>query len=305
MPNVWIAIAHYLLPHVPRRSIHPSLRDTSLGGRHARADVCIAHARCNSRHGDLGGSHHFYGDGLHHLCESCHPELCWHARTRRSGAWLCPNVGRYLPGGWSHDGAHGSGDELSPRHGLRHGPERCGRLPACRRAEAAVARGHGCDHSGGDHHYGARPHWLPHCGGRRYSSGAQACYWRGHWLVHPVYRPVLGRTGETGHGHPGDTRRPHPPPTLVAIISIMLTTALIALGFRGALLVGVVIRTGVAIALNMLSSRKAFPTPGMAVLPARLVALPDFSTIGAGLDFSVFMRVDVVTAVMSIFAIML
>ena len=95
------------------------------------------------------------------------------------------------------------------------------------------------------------------------------------------------------------------PPTLVAIISIVLTTALMALGFRGALLVGIVLSTGVAIAVNMLSSGKAFPTPGMAVLPARLVALPDFSTIGAGLDFSVFMRVDVVTAVMSIFAIML
>jgi len=95
------------------------------------------------------------------------------------------------------------------------------------------------------------------------------------------------------------------PPTLVAVISIVLTTALMALGFRGALLVGIVLSTGVAIAVNMLTSGKAFPTPGMAVLPSRLVALPDFSTIGAGLDFSVFMRVDVVTAVMSIFAIML
>src|SRR4029434_1938315 len=36
-----------------------------------------------------------------------------------------------------------------------------------------------------------------------------------------------------------------------------------------------------------------------------LVAVPDFSTIGAGLDFSVFVRVGVITAIMSIFAIML
>jgi AGZA family xanthine/uracil permease-like MFS transporter len=95
------------------------------------------------------------------------------------------------------------------------------------------------------------------------------------------------------------------PPTLVAIVSIALTTALMALGCRGALLVGIVLSTGVAMAVNMLTSGKAFPTPGMAVLPSHLVALPDFSTIGAGLDFSEFMRVDVVTAVMSIFAIML
>ena len=95
------------------------------------------------------------------------------------------------------------------------------------------------------------------------------------------------------------------PSTLVAIVSIALTTALMALGFRSALLVGIVLSTVVAIAVNMLTGGKAFPTPGMAVLPAHLVALPDFSTIGAGLDFSVFVRVGVVTAVMSIFAIML
>jgi AGZA family xanthine/uracil permease-like MFS transporter len=78
-----------------------------------------------------------------------------------------------------------------------------------------------------------------------------------------------------------------------------------ALGFRSALLVGIVLSTGVAIAVNMLTGGKAFPTPGMAVLPSHLVALPDVSTIGAGLDFSVFLRVGVVTAVMTIFAVML
>jgi adenine/guanine/hypoxanthine permease len=95
------------------------------------------------------------------------------------------------------------------------------------------------------------------------------------------------------------------PATLVAIVSVALTTALMALGFRGALLVGIVLSTGVAIAVNMLTGGKAFPTPGMAILPSHLVALPDFSTIGAGLDFGVFLRVGVVTAVMTIFAIML
>jgi len=41
------------------------------------------------------------------------------------------------------------------------------------------------------------------------------------------------------------------------------------------------------------------------VIPSHLVALPDFSTMGAGLNFEVFTRVGVVTAVMTIFAIML
>ena len=103
-------------------------------------------------------------------------------------------------------GAYGPGHELSPRHGLRHGPERRGRLPARRRTEAAVARGHGRYHPGGDHYYRARPHRVPHGGGRRHSSGTQACYWRGHWVVHPVYWPVLGGAGETGDRHPCDPR---------------------------------------------------------------------------------------------------
>src|SRR6266852_7762861 len=42
---------------MPGHTTHPSLRDISLGGRHARTDVCIAYARCNSWHGGLGGSH--------------------------------------------------------------------------------------------------------------------------------------------------------------------------------------------------------------------------------------------------------
>jgi adenine/guanine/hypoxanthine permease len=95
------------------------------------------------------------------------------------------------------------------------------------------------------------------------------------------------------------------PATLVAIVSVALTTALMVLGFRGALLVGIVLNTGVAIAVNMLTGGQAFPIPGMAVLPSHLVALPDLSTIGAGLDFSVFLRVGVVTAIMTIFALML
>ena len=91
---------------MPGHITHPSLWNTSLGGRrHARADVRIAHARCNSRHGDLGRSHHLYGDGVHHLCESCHPELCWHARTHRAGTRLRPYPGRYLPHWLQHAGS--------------------------------------------------------------------------------------------------------------------------------------------------------------------------------------------------------
>lgn len=95
------------------------------------------------------------------------------------------------------------------------------------------------------------------------------------------------------------------PSTLVAVVGVALTTALMALRFQGALLVGIVLSTVGAIGVNALTGGKAFPTPGMALLPSHLVALPDFSTVGAGVNFSVFARVGVATAVMTIFAMML
>ena len=81
--------------------------------------------------------------------------------------------------------------------------------------------------------------------------------------------------------------------------------AVLALRFQGALLGGIILATVVAIGVNALTGGQAFPTPGMAVIPSKLVALPDFSTLGAGLNFSIFVRVGIVTAVMTIFAIML
>jgi AGZA family xanthine/uracil permease-like MFS transporter len=100
----------------------------------------------------------------------------------------------------------------------------------------------------------------------------------------------------------GDLTSPAP---LVAVVGVVLTTALMALRFQGALLVGIVLTTAVAIGVNALTAGKAFPTPGMAVMPAHIVALPDFSTLGAGVNFTVFTHLGVATAIMTIFAIML
>jgi len=60
-----------------------------------------------------------------------------------------------------------------------------------------------------------------------------------------------------------------------------------------------------AIAVNGIAGGRAFPLPGQAVWPVVLVAWPDFSSLGTGLDFSVFARVGVVTALVTIFSIML
>ena len=93
--------------------------------------------------------------------------------------------------------------------------------------------------------------------------------------------------------------------TLVAVVGIALTAGFMAAGFRGALLLGILATTLLAIVVNRATGGQAFPTPGTAVVPSSLIALPDFSTLGRGLDFSVFTRVGPATALMTIFAIML
>jgi AGZA family xanthine/uracil permease-like MFS transporter len=94
-------------------------------------------------------------------------------------------------------------------------------------------------------------------------------------------------------------------PVAVAIFGLLLTLWLTARRSSGALLVGILASTAVAIAVNQMTGGRAFPLPGQAVWPAHLVAWPDFSSLGAGLDFSVFVRVGVITAVVTVFSIML
>jgi len=94
-------------------------------------------------------------------------------------------------------------------------------------------------------------------------------------------------------------------PVLVTLVGLFLTVALMALRVRGALLIGILLTTVVAIAVNAASGYKAFSIPGVAVVPSKLLALPDFSTVGRGLDVSVFWRAGSLAAILAIFSIML
>src|SRR5262245_4115150 len=94
-------------------------------------------------------------------------------------------------------------------------------------------------------------------------------------------------------------------PVAVAILGLLLTLWLTARRSSGALLVGILASTVVAIAVNQMTGGRAFALPGQAVWPASLVAWPDFSSLGAGLDFSVFVRVGIITAVVTVCSIML
>ena len=94
-------------------------------------------------------------------------------------------------------------------------------------------------------------------------------------------------------------------PIAVFLIGFVLTAWLMARRVRGALLIGIVLTTVIAIVLNsVLAGGKGFATPGAARLPAALVQLPDFSTFGR-LDLGVIARLGVVTTILVTFSIML
>ena len=94
-------------------------------------------------------------------------------------------------------------------------------------------------------------------------------------------------------------------PVLVTLIGLFLTVALMALRVKGALLIGILLTTLVAIVVNAASGYTAFTLPGVAVVPSRILAWPDFSTFGRGLDVSIFWRAGAMAAILTIFSIVL
>jgi AGZA family xanthine/uracil permease-like MFS transporter len=95
------------------------------------------------------------------------------------------------------------------------------------------------------------------------------------------------------------------PKVAVTLAGLFLTMLLVALRVRAALLLGIVTTTLLAILVNGLGGGQVWTLPGVAVVPTRLVAAPDFSTLGAGLNLEVFVRVGLLTALLTIFSIML
>src|SRR5947208_11883962 len=94
-------------------------------------------------------------------------------------------------------------------------------------------------------------------------------------------------------------------PSVVFLVGFLLTAWLMARRVRGALLLGIVVTTIIAIALNgLVAGWKGFSTPGAAQLPRAIVQLPDFSTFGR-LDFGVVARLGIVTTMLVTFSIML
>jgi adenine/guanine/hypoxanthine permease len=94
-------------------------------------------------------------------------------------------------------------------------------------------------------------------------------------------------------------------PIVVFLVGFVLTAWLLARRVQGALLLGIIGTTFLAIILNgLVGGWKGFATPGAALIPSGIVQAPDFSTFGR-LDFGLFAKLGVLTALLAIFSIML
>src|SRR4030095_38517 len=80
-------------------------------------------------------------------------------------------------------------------------------------------------------------------------------------------------------------------PVAVAVAGLFITLWLQARGHAGTLLIGILLTTLLARRVNMPTGGGAFTLPGQAVIPKSVLALPDFSSLGSGINVEVFARV--------------
>lgn len=93
---------------------------------------------------------------------------------------------------------------------------------------------------------------------------------------------------------------------VVTIAGLIITTALYARGVKGTLLLGIIGATIVGVIVNAATGGAEYKAlPGVAVMPSNLLDTPDFSTIGQGLNFGVFAKLGFITALLTIFSLML
>ncbi len=91
---------------------------------------------------------------------------------------------------------------------------------------------------------------------------------------------------------------------VVAIFGLLLTAILLKVKVKGALLIGILGSTVLAIVVNYASGLSVFADPNIAKLPTSVLSMPDFSTVGR-FDFYAISKLGVVTATILIFSVML
>jgi AGZA family xanthine/uracil permease-like MFS transporter len=94
-------------------------------------------------------------------------------------------------------------------------------------------------------------------------------------------------------------------PVFVAVFGLFFTAVLLARRVRGALLLGIVVTTLVALAIHALTGADVSAAPGVqGALPTQLPPI-SFATFGAGLNLDIFTALPLISAVLIVFSIML
>src|SRR5665647_3376448 len=92
-------------------------------------------------------------------------------------------------------------------------------------------------------------------------------------------------------------------PVLVTIFGLVVTIIMFTRKWRGAVILGILFSTILAIILNYAYDKTSF-MEGTAVIPSKIFAAPDFSLVGA-FDFGAFAKLGVTAAILWIFSLML
>jgi AGZA family xanthine/uracil permease-like MFS transporter len=93
-------------------------------------------------------------------------------------------------------------------------------------------------------------------------------------------------------------------PLFVVVFGLVLTIALRAIGFRGDLLVGIILTTVVATIVNWATDYTAFTQPGVARWPDDIAASPNFGLVGE-FSFDAFATIGVITTIAFVFSLFL
>ena len=101
--------------------------------------------------------------------------------------------------------------------------------------------------------------------------------------------------GQTFPSPPVAVAFPSTPPQFVFVIGLLITFGLYAMKIRGALIISILVTAAIAL------------VAGVTSVPSNLALTPSFSTLGLGLQdpFQVFVKLNVIVAILTIFAIML
>ena len=92
-------------------------------------------------------------------------------------------------------------------------------------------------------------------------------------------------------------------PVAVTLFGLVITIIMFTRKWRGAIILGIVISTILAIVLNYAYGKAAF-AEGTAVIPSSVFAAPDFSLIGA-FDLGAFAKLGVAAAILWVFSLLL